>query len=119
MYAAISDKAAEEWIGLMGEYIYLVGLGVVAVIVVIVGIVLRPKKDKAKGGKNKRGKGKGGKDKFYKPDAYNDTGGDGDDFQDSNLYDMKEGKGGTGFVDDDYDPKKEKGKEKLESWDDY
>jgi len=108
----------------MGEYGFLIGLGVVAVIAIYVGIKLRLKKDNKKrdltavGGK-KRGKGKNGEEKFYQQEAYRDIGGGGGEYQDSDLYAMKEGKGGKVFTDDDYDPNKKKQKDEYESWDDY
>jgi len=100
----------------MEDYGFLIALGVVAVITVIAGIKLRPKGKKKKPGGKKRGKG--GKEVFFQSDAYQDMGGDGGEFEDSDLYAMKEGKGGgLGPIDDeDEDPKK---KEEYDSWDNY
>lgn len=97
----------------MGDYGFLITLGVVALIATIIGFWLRWK-DKSKKSR-KKGRGKNGKDKFYKPDAYQDMGGDGGDFEDSDLYAMKEGKSRSrGFKDNS-----KKKKEEFESWEDY
>ncbi|MBT3237436.1 MAG: hypothetical protein HOK06_02740 [Rhodospirillaceae bacterium] len=93
------------------EFYILVAIGVVFAL--IAGFFLRSKNNK----KKKRGKGKKGK--FYKPDAYQDMGGDGnDEFQDSDMYAMKEGKGGGVFQDDD-DSSKKKKEDEYDSWDNY
>jgi hypothetical protein len=101
----------------MQEYAFLIVLGVVAVIVIGVGIWLNMKGIKYKKAAKaeaaaaeaaaKAGKGPGaagaGKDEFHKDD---------------NLFAMKDGKRGEGefFKDDE---KEKKGGGKLESWDDY
>ena len=95
------------------EFYILVGIG--TVITLILGFILRAKNNK----KNRRRKGKGKKGAFYKPDAYRHMGGGDTDFKDSNMYDMKEGKGDGYYKDDDSDSKKKKKKDEYESWEDY
>ncbi|MBT4933820.1 MAG: hypothetical protein HOL66_16240 [Rhodospirillaceae bacterium] len=103
----------------MEEYAGLLKLGFVVALVLLVGLVLRlmgfGKKDKAGKGKSKK---KAEKEKFFKQDAYVDHGGDGGEWEDSDMYAMKEGKASSKGMFDDVvqDGKKSK---KMESWEDY
>jgi hypothetical protein len=105
----------------MGDYAELIALGVIFALVLIVALVLRlmgigKKKSKdAKG--RKKSKGKAEKEKFYKQEAYVDQGGDGGEWEDSNMHDMKESKSKSKGMFDDM--VKEKKSNKAESWDDY
>lgn len=99
----------------MGQYGFLMGLGVVAIVALYLGYKLRPKK-----GKNKSSGGKNGG--FYQDDSYKEAGGGdgGGVHKDANLYAMREGKGGMSrYMDDDYNPNKKKKKDEYESWEDY
>ncbi len=102
----------------MEQYADLLKLGFVVVLVLLVGLVLRLMdfgKKRAKG--DKKSKGKAGKEAYFQQDAYVDMGGDGGEWEDSDMYAMKEGKKKSrGIHDDD---KKSKKKDKQESWDDY
>jgi hypothetical protein len=113
----------------MEEYAGLLKLGFVVALVLLVGLVLRlmgirfnMNSDKGKSGKGNSSKGKSGKkagkEKFFKQDAYVDHGGDGDEWEDSDMYAMKEGKSSSkGFFDDEKENQKKK--DKMESWEDY
>ncbi len=88
----------------------------------IIGFILRPKKDKkklkeeaaAKAKAKAAVKGKGEKEKFY-GDTSKPVDEDGDFLQDSNLYGSKGAKAEL-YKDGE---KKKKDKDKIESWDDY
>ncbi|MBC8267875.1 MAG: hypothetical protein H8E36_03915 [Rhodospirillaceae bacterium] len=103
----------------MEEYAGLIKLGFVFALVLLVGLVLRlmgfGKKDKTGKGKSKK---KGSEEKFFKQDAYVDHGGDGGEWEDSDMYAMKEGKKTSRGIFDDV-VKEKKGSKKLESWEDY
>ncbi|MHA1598474.1 MAG: hypothetical protein ACTSV1_07105 [Alphaproteobacteria bacterium] len=94
------------------EFYILIGTG--TVVTLVLGFFLRPK-----GKKKKHRKGKGKKDKLYKPDAYQDMGGDDGDFADSDLYAMKERKGGSSGFKGGGGNKKKKKDDEYESWEDY
>ncbi|NQU56647.1 MAG: hypothetical protein HQ513_05385 [Rhodospirillales bacterium] len=103
----------------MEEYAGLIKLGFVVALILLVALVMRlmgfGKKKSAKG--RKKSKGKAGKETYFQQDAYVDSGGDGGEWEDSDMHAMKEGKGGSkGIFDEEEKAKK---KEKAESWDDY
>ena len=92
----------------MGEYSFLITLGVIAVIVIIIGSVIRVRQAK-------KTRKRGGKDKFYKDGKGQYVDRDGEVWEDDDLYSMKEGKAR------DYRgvEKEKKDDGKRESWDDY
>jgi|GEM_PF-1879879 len=132
----------------MEEYTGLIKYGLILVFVIIIGIVLRkygiryiapedPNKAKGSGQKNgarkrsaagkKNGKtngkgaGKNGEEEeetYFQQDAYVHDGGGPTEFEDDNLYAMKEGKRRKKkrFFDGGVKVKEE---DKYESWDDY
>lgn len=108
----------------MEEYADLLKLGFVVALVLLVGLVLRlmgvgkKKKGSAKG--RKESKGKAAEESYYQQEAYVDDGGEGGEWEDSDMHAMKEGKSKSGgfYQDEEKSEKKEK-KEKQESWDDY
>jgi len=104
----------------MEQYAGLLKLGFVIALVLLVGLILRLMgfgKKRAKGGK--KSKGKAEKETYFQQDAYVDHGGDGAEWEDSDMHAMKEGKAGSRGIHDDDDNKKAKKQEKVESWDDY
>jgi len=115
----------------MEEYYSLIALGVGGVIVILLlglalrlaGIRYRPpdsdlKKKSAKSTRGKGGKKQDEKEAFFQQDAYEGDGGGGE-WQDVDLYAQKDGLFKSRGIFDDDDDEHKKGKEKLESWDDY
>ena len=101
----------------MKEYALLIFLGVVAVIVIVIGIWMRlagPGAKKAAAAKKKA------EEEAYFKDQDKPDDPKGESFlEDGNLYSMREGKNKKEefFQDDEKEKKKAGGK--LESWDDY
>ena len=92
----------------MGEFSFLITLGVIAVIVTIFGVVIRVKQAK-------KAKMNGGKETFYKDGKEQYVDRDGGEWEDDELYSMKEGKAGVYKGNE----KEEKDDGKRESWDNY
>ena len=92
----------------MGDYSFLITLGVIAVFVIIIGLVIRVRQAK-------KAKKNGGKDKFYKDGKDQFVDRDDEVWEDDDLYSMKEGKARVHRG----DGKEEKDDGKRESWDDY
>ena len=102
----------------MKEYALLIFLGVVAVIVIVIGIWMRVK---GYGAKKAAEAKKKAEEEAYFQDRDKPDDAEGESFlEDGNLYSMREGKqkGEVYFQDDDKGKKKEE-EGKLESWDDY
>ncbi len=117
----------------MGEYALLIKLGGAIAVVLVIGIVLwvkgvrynalpgskkaaNNKKAKKSKRRTKSGK-KNEKEQFYQQAAYVDDGDGNTEWQDSDMYAMKEGKTRKPSRIDLEDDVKDDGK--TESWDDY
>lgn len=118
----------------MQDYAFLLQLGFIAVVVLLLGVLLwalgirfTPPKKNAKGkagrnGRNRRKRKKSRKEmddeeeKFFQQAAYEGDGNGPTEFEDSDMYKMKEKKARKGPIDLDDDGG---ASEKYESWDDY
>lgn len=119
----------------MQDYVHLIQLGFVVIIILLLGLLLRilgfrftpPKKyGKGKAGRGARGRGgrnRGRKKKsseeeerYFQQEAYIGDGKGPTEFEDADLYAMKEKEKKLGWIDMDDAEEKE---EKYESWDDY
>ncbi len=121
----------------MEEYAFLFKMGFVVALILLIGLTLRvmgfrfrlasgtsaKSKKRAKGKRRskkngrKRSSKKPEKEIFYQQAAYVDDGGGDTEWQDSDMYDMKEGKSRKrGFFDNE---KEIKDDDKYESWDNY
>jgi hypothetical protein len=112
----------------MGEYEFLLKLGFFVALGALVLLLLRvfgfrfPGKKKAAKKASRKGRKKSAKkaekEVFYQQAAYVDDGDGNTEWQDNDMYAMKEGKPGKLTAIDD-DIKENKKGNQLESWDDY
>ncbi|MBL6933473.1 MAG: hypothetical protein ISR45_11030 [Rhodospirillales bacterium] len=107
----------------MEEYAFFIEMGFVIALVLLIGLILRVLGFRFRfgaGGKNakqnKRSKGKGEKEQYFQQAAYVDDGNGNTEWEDGDMYSMKEGKG-TKRRPIDMDKVKED--DKYDSWDNY